>query len=312
MGQYHQNDLKDKTFEDEIDLKELFSVLWNKRLIIIALSAFFSVSSIFYSLSLSDYYNSESILMARDSQDAGPLSQFSEVSSLAGINFSSGTGSSVFKVLEIIKSRVFVKHLLTFDDNILPSILAPKGFNFSTGEIVFDPEIYDVDSKKWVREVEGTKSVIPTYLEAHRAYLEMLSVSRNDETGFIFISMEHLSPVFAKEFLILILNEVNKVNKDQDIESSRKAIEYLKSELTQTSQVEIKKSINKLIEAQLEMKMTASIYDDYSLITIEPPFVPEKKSKPSRALIVIFTSLIGGILTLIGVLLHHYFIAKEE
>ena len=233
------------------------------------------------------------------------------LTALSGINLSSGSGSSVFKVLEIIKSRECVNHLLTFD-NILPSILASKSFNRSTGEIFFDPEIYDIDSKKWVREVEGTKSVIPTYLEAHLAYLEMLSVSRSDETGLISISIEHLSPVFAKEFLTLIVNESNKINRDQAIEDSSKAIEYFKSELTKTSLVEMKRSINKLLEAQLEMRMTASIYDDYSLITIEPPFVPEKKSKPSRAFIVIFISLLGGLLTIIGVLLHYYLFTKKE
>ena len=70
--------------------------------------------------------------------------------------------------------------------------------------------------------------------------------------------------------------------------------------------LKIKKSINQLIEAQLETRMVASIYDEYSLISLEPPFIPEKKSGPIRSLIVTLSTLIGGILSLIIVLVRHY------
>ena len=58
--------------------------------------------------------------------------------------------------------------------------------------------------------------------------------------------------------------------------------------------------------------MMASIYDDYVLIPLEPPFVPDKKSRPIRSLIVILSTLIAGMLSVIYVLFNHYFFSKEN
>ena len=130
----------------------------------------------------------------------------------------------------------------------------------------------------------------------------MISISQDKMTGLITISMEHLSPIFAENFLNLIINEANNLNRQIDINDTSKALKYLEQELASTSLVEIKKSINQLVEAQLETKMMASIHEEYSLVTIEPPFVPEKKSRPVRSLIVIFATILGGIFSVIVVI----------
>ena len=98
---------------------------------------------------MTNYYTSESVLIARDQQDSGSLSDFSGVASLVGVDLS-GDGASVFKVLEIIQSREFTKHLITFD-NVLPSIMAAESYDTSSKKIIFDPEIYDEESKTWTK-----------------------------------------------------------------------------------------------------------------------------------------------------------------
>ena len=50
------------TYDDEIDLKELFGVLWKAKILIIMITSFFALSSVLYSLSLPDYYKSEAVL----------------------------------------------------------------------------------------------------------------------------------------------------------------------------------------------------------------------------------------------------------
>ena len=52
--------------------------------------------------------------------------------------------------------------------------------------------------------------------------------------------------------------------------------------------------------------MMAKISTDYILKIIEPPFVPEKKSKPQRALISILGTMVGGVLALLWILIRHY------
>ena len=302
----HEN----QTFEDEIDLKELVGVLWKSKFLIISLTALISISSIIISLMMTNYYTSESVLIARDQQDSSSLSDFSGVASLVGVDLS-GEGASVFKVMEIIQSREFVRHLITFE-NVLPSLMAADSFDASSQQINFDPEIFDAESNTWTREPGVNGNIIPSYLEAHREYSDMLSIVKDKLTGLISIKFEHISPLFANDFLSLIIQEANNLNREIDVDATTKALAYLKGELSQTPQIEIKKSISKLIENQLETRMMASIYDDYILIPLEPPFVPDKKSRPIRSLIVILSTLIAGMLSVIYVLVNHYFFGKEN
>ena len=291
-------------FEDEVDLRELISVVWKEKIAIIVATGVVALSSIFISLSLTNYYTSEAVVIARDQQDT-PLSEFSGLASLAGVNLDNA-GNSLFKMMAIIESREFVKHLITFDD-VLPSIMAAKSYDASSQELYFDPEVYDSETKTWTREVPVNRALEPSYLEAHKEYLEMISMVKDKLTGHISIGVEHVSPVFAKEFLTLIIQEANNLNRDIDIESSSKALTYLTAELSQTPQLEVKKSISKLIEHQFETRMMASIHDDYVLIPLEPPFIPERKSGPIRSLIVILSTLVAGLVSVMTVLIRHYF-----
>lgn len=301
-----ENNNNRHVYDDEIDLVELFRAVWKGKLLIILLTFVVALGSIIYSLSLTNYFTSESVLVSRDQQNSNPLSQLSGIASMAGIGgLTNSSSSSAEKVIEIIQSREFVKHLITFE-NILPSIMAPKSYNAISEELYFDPEIFNVESNQWIKDPDSNQEAKPTYLQAHREYLEMLSISRDKITGFVSLKIEHISPVFAKEFLTLIIREANNLNRELDIENSNKALSYLKAELSQTSLLEIKKSINQLIESQLEIQMMASIHDEYSLMVLEPPFIPDVRSRPSRSIIVIFSTLIGGIFSVIFVLVRHF------
>tara|TARA_Y100001970_G_C14246173_1_gene868424 strand:+ start:1047 stop:1982 length:936 start_codon:yes stop_codon:yes gene_type:complete len=298
--------------EDEIDLKQIFYALWKSKFLIIFITSFVALCSIFYALSLSNYYTSESVLVSRGSENTNSLSQLSGLVPFAGIGGLSGQGNdSAFKVIEIIKSREFVKHLLSSQD-ILPSLIAPKAYDTDSQKLSFDPEIYDEDTKSWVREIENNQSVEPTYLEAHRAYLEMLTITQDKLTRFINIKVEHISPVFAKEFLTLIIKEANYLNREIDIDKSTKALSYLKQELSKTPLIEIKESINQLIKAQLDTQMMASVHEEYSLIILEPPFIPDKRSRPTRSMIVIFSTLAGGLFSVILVLVRYFTSGKGK
>ena len=284
---------------DEIDLREIFGILWEQRKIIIKATALFALSAIFISLFLTNYYRSEALMVARsDSQNQNMLSQVSGLASFAGLNIGLPTENKALEAIEIINSRKFVRHLITFE-GVLPAIMAPYKYDKETMELVFDSSLFDTELGKWVREPNDNGDIVPTYLEAHAEYTEnLVSVSQDTATGFISIYVEHISPVFAKEFLELIIREANVLLRKRDIQESSQALDYLKSELTKTSFVEIKESINNLIEGQMEKQMLAQINEDYILIEIDPPFIAEKKSKPSRLLIVVLGSILGFIIVI--------------
>ena len=289
-------------FDDEIDMKEIFNVIWESKKLIILITSIVSIGAVVASLMLTNYYQSESVLAARESQDSSILSQYSGLASLAGVGVSS-TGNDVVEVIEIIRSREFVKHLLTFE-NVLPSVMAAENYDINSQELYFDPNKYDAKTKKWTSK--------PSYLAAHKKYLDkLLSISQSKKTGLVSITIEHISPIFAKEFLALIIREANTLKREKDIATSTEALNYLKGELSQTSMLDMKLSINQLIKVQLETRMMAKINEEYSIVMIEPPFVPELKSKPHRALICLLTTFIGGLLSVMIVLVRYHFFGKE-
>jgi len=308
MIEAEQMNPNDPYLDDQIDLKELFEALWEGKKLIILITAIFAISSLVYSLQLTNYYQSESLVVTRtDTQNQNLLSQYSGLASIAGVNLPSSGDDTALQTIELIKSRKFVKHLLTFD-NVLPSIMAQKSYNSSSKELLFDENIYDSETKTWKRKPTKNGRIKPSYLEAYKVYMGLMSISQDKLTGFISINVEHISPIFAKEFLELIIKEANALIRNRDIEESSKALKYLKSELSKTSFVEIQESINSLIEAQLETQMLTQINEDYILIEIEPPFIAEEKSKPSRSLICILGTILGGMLSMCIVLIRHYLV----
>ena len=52
--------------------------------------------------------------------------------------------------------------------------------------------------------------------------------------------------------------------------------------------------------------MLANVSNDYVFDVIDPPISPELKFKPSRALICVLGTLLGGMLSMVVVLIRHY------
>lgn len=297
--------------EEEIDLRELFKVLFDGKILIALVASIITFSSVIYALMMTDYYKSEAVMSVRDnSENKNLLSQFGGAASLMGLNVSS-TDDKASQTIQLIQSRKFIKHLLTFE-NILPSIMAAKSYDISSKKLLFDGDLYDSKSKNWIGEPDENGSAKPSYLDAHGVYLnDLLSISQDKNTGFILIDIKHLSPVFAKEFLELIIRETNTILRKKDLEESNEALMYLTNELRKTSLVELKESIKNLIEAQLEVQMMSKINEDYVLVEIDPPFIPERGLSNSKLLIVIFSSIFGSLLGGVIVLIRHYFLKEK-
>lgn len=297
--------------EEEIDLRELFKVLFDGKILIALVASIITFSSVIYALMMTDYYKSEAVMSVRDnSENKNLLSQFGGAASLMGLNVSS-TDDKASQTIQLIQSRKFIKHLLTFE-NILPSIMAAKSYDISSKKLLFDGDLYDSKSKNWIGEPDENGSAKPSYLDAHGVYLnDLLSISQDKNTGFILIDIKHLSPVFAKEFLELIIRETNTILRKKDLEESNEALMYLTNELRKTSLVELKESIKNLIEAQLEVQMMSKINEDYVLVEIDPPFIPERGLSNSKLLIVIFSTIFGSLLGGVIVLIRHYFLKEK-
>tara|TARA_B100000780_G_C21111369_1_gene449134 strand:+ start:84 stop:1031 length:948 start_codon:yes stop_codon:yes gene_type:complete len=296
--------------DDVIDILQIFKVIWRGKLLISLITLLFAIFSIYYALSLPNIYKSSTLLKVSSDDQQSQLSsigsQFSGLASMAGINMPLSGDDKVYYVLETLKSRGFTKILLARHD-FSPKIIASKDFIRKSNKIIFDDSIYNNKLKVWTREPNEYREAIPTHLEVHNILMKSFSVGVDKESGFVSLSYSHVSPVFAKEFLNTAINELNKISKTKDQLESLKAVDYLEKEIESTQQKDIVNSINSLITMQLKTKMLSKIKDDYLLSIIDPPYVPEIRSSPNRAIICIFITLIGGFLGVIIVFFRHYF-----
>ena len=93
--------------------------------------------------------------------------------------------------------------------------------------------------------------------------------------------------------------------KEKALYESEKAISFLVPQLDK-AMADVKLSIISLIDSQLKIQMLANSKEEYSVKYIDPPYIPEKKYKPKRAIICILGTLLGFIISIIYVILRFY------
>jgi len=295
---------------DEIDLRELFSVIWQGKLTVIVLTTLFAVASVFYAISLPNVYKSEALLAAAEQEQSGGLGalagQFGGLASLAGVNLGgSGTANKTQLALEVLKSRQFIFNFIK-KHNILPDLMAVKSWNQVDNSIEYNEEIYNEQEKKWLREVNAPFKPEPSMQEAFKKFSQIITADMSKESGMITISIEHVSPVIAQRWVNWLIQDINTVMKSRDVEEANKSTKFLTEQLEQTKIADIRTILYKLIEEQTKTIMFANVRDEYVFKTIDPALVPEQKFKPKRALICILGFLFGGILSVLIVLARNF------
>ncbi len=295
--------------DDEIALRELFSVIWQGKWIIIFITALFAITSVVYLINKPNIYQSEVLLAPaeEDSQSglAGLAGQFGGLASLAGVNLGGGSSNKSQLAFEVLKSRKFVSDFVE-KHNILPALMAVKSWNMETNKVVYDVEIYDVQKNIWLREVKAPFKPKPSMQEAYKQFKEIVSVNVDKETGMVTLAVEHVSPYVAQQWVSWLVEDINATMKQRDVIEANKSAVFLTRQIEQTEVSDIRTVLYKLIEEQTKTIMFANVRDEYVFKIIDPPLIPEEKLKPSRALICFFVTLIGGILSVMLVLVIHF------
>jgi len=294
--------------DDEIDLKELFSVLWSGKGLISAVTGLAAAISVVVALLLPNIYTASALLAPAESSAGGLSSlmkQYGGLASLAGVSLPGDEeGSDAVLGMELMQSRAFVGDFIE-RRGILPALMAAKRWDSESRELLLDPDIYDTQTGVWVRDVDPPKRPKPSLLEAHEVFVESLGVIEDDETGYVTVTFEHRSPEVAAQWVSWLVEDVNAAVKAQDVAEAKKSIEYLTQQVANTSLADLQAMFFELIQSQTETVMLAEVRPEYVFKTIDPAVVPEEKSKPSRVLICVLGTLLGGMMGVTIVLIRH-------
>ena len=300
--------------DDEIDILEILSVLFQGKWIIVLITSFAAILAVLYSLSLPNLYQSNSVLVPHDSSSSGssPFQGVSGLASLAGVNLTSqGSDSNSVKAIKKIKTLSF------FENNILPNIFLPelmaiKSWNPKTNILIFDEDIYDESSKTWVRNFSYPKELIPSAQESFEVFKKNFSISQDNETGFITLKIKHQSPFVAKKWAEILVDEINLYFEKKDKLKAEKSVLYLNKNIAKTNLTEIKQVMASLLQQETQKLMLIEASESYVFEYLDPPAVMEIKSEPRRSFICILGTIVGFIAGILIVLARFYIFNRRN
>ena len=304
-----QNDVQnDSQYDDEIDLRELFGVLWTGKVKIIAITAMFAVASVIYALSVPNQYKATALLAPAQSDGgglSGALGQLGGLASLAGVSLGGGESGEAQIAQEIMKSWSYIEGFIA-DNNIAVEVYAAEGWNKGSNTLEINNDAYDVGTNKWLVEDESGAIGAPSSWQLFESFSEMLSVSEDKKSGLVSVSIEYYSPQIAKQWVDMYIESINRFMQQRQIDKVTRNINYLQEQIEKTAIAEMQEVFYTIIEEQTKNKMLAEASPDYAFVAVGPSMVPELKSQPKRALICILGTLLGGMLSVLLVLIMHY------
>lgn len=286
----------------ELDLFELVKIFWSGRLIIALFSTCFILCGALYALTKPNLYTATAVLAPVSDEDSRTSNfNLSGLAGLAGINLASTGASKKEIALEILESKQFLLDVAA-DPEIMVPLMAGKAWNRAARELELNSEIYNKETKVWDSSLLSDGNDQPTGRLVYNNLASLIQVSERPASGFIEMSVKFLSPQLAQIWLEKIISSLNKKIKQKHIEESERNILYLQKEIQKTHLVEMQKVLYELIEVEVRKSMLASVRDDYVFEYVDPPMIPEIKTEPKRAIIVLAFLLFGLLVSFLVVL----------
>jgi uncharacterized protein involved in exopolysaccharide biosynthesis len=286
---------------DRRDKVDVIDAIWKGKWIVIGSTVIFAILAVVIAISLPNIYRSETLLapVTADSTSSGGLAglagQFGGLASIAGISLGGVKTDKTALAMEYLRSRTFLMDFIERHDLKIP-LMAASGWDSNSDKLEIDPDIYDVNSKQWVRVVEPPKMPEPSSWEAYEVFLELMTLERDSASGLVTLSLEYYSPSVAQQWINWLVTDLNDFMRKKDKDQAVKSTLYLQEQVQSTPLVGMQEVLFGLIEEQLKTTMLAEVRDEYAFSYVDPPFVPEQKYKPRRAIIAIVGTFTGGLL----------------
>ena len=289
--------------DDEIDIGNIIQVIWKEKIKLFLITFIFSVITVFYALSLPNFYTSSALLApstSKNSMSSG-LSGMSSLAGLAGISLpmDSSENKSIEAIERIKSYEFFVTNFLPYIK--LEDLVALEKWNPETSTLHYNKKIFNSSTGKF-KENKNFKNGKPSSQEAFKIYSRNIELVTTKKNSFVRIYLTHQSPDIAREWLELIIRNVNKVMQEEDKRMLQNSVEFLSEISKQNNLMAVDKAINNLLEVQIQNLMLANSNSAYVYKVLNSPISPEEKSSPQRAVICIVGAFIGFIIGVIGIL----------
>jgi len=282
--------------DDEIDLIELWRVVWAGRKLILAMTFCAALAAIGFSLRMPDIYHAEVLLAPIGNEGSkGGLSSLGGLGGLAAMaGVSMPGGGDVETNLAVLRSREFLTQFVK--DKALMPILFADGW---------DPQ------KKGWKEVDPEEQ--PGPWDAYRLLTgSVMQASQDKKTSLVTVSAEWTDPALAADWANALVARLNDYLRQQAIVRSENNLKYLNQALETVRVIDMRRTLYSLISDEQNKAMLANTQEEYAFRIIDQASVPDQKSKPKRSMIVILATMTGGMLAIFSVFFLHWLRRQKE
>ena len=300
--------------DDEINLLDLWRVIWKWKILISLLVLTSVFSTALYSLYMKDIYSSTVVITPISSKEGGGggLSSLAQqFGGLPGISLPGSSSSS--EIVNLLKSNILREKVIE-RYNLLPVLFYEKwdegkkdwkkgeksGFSLnpymSIQKVVaaIKPKTQNAKPK-----TQDQNDGNPTVWDGLRMLHVMVKMNNNAKDNTITVSVDFHDPETAArmvEYFLTTLTDHMSGEAKRVASTNRR---YLEEQLEATADPLIRQKIYNLIAQQIETSMMSEVKENFAFKVIDPPKVPDKKIRPRRRLMVMLSlvaSLFAGIL----------------
>ena len=264
--------------DDEIDLRELFAALWDgKLLIFIVTCAVFLFSSAYLHVAERSYTVSVTLRPTEEqSSGGGNLGGLGGLASLAGVQLPSGGATEFITFQAMLKSQEVASRLFA-DENLIQRLFA--GEWDESRKSFLQPITTLGNVKRMLKPLltgEGQSAYIaPNAARLAKTLAEDLSVSEDQTSGMLKLSMESAKPKLASDLMLALIRETDGFLKERFVISGSDALRFYQQKISKARSREHREALAKLIATEEQKLMLA---------TREGPFVVEIMMGPDQSL----------------------------
>jgi uncharacterized protein involved in exopolysaccharide biosynthesis len=275
--------------DDEIDLGIYFAILRKVWWKVALLSLAVGLATLLYMFTEPNIYQATAIITPSvDEKKQNPA-----LGALASFGVTIGGPSSVEDLESLFKSndlavRVFRKY------NLWPILLADK-FDPATGKV----------KPAWTDRLFGSKKEPkpPGDWDAIRAANARLKVSVNKKAGTVSVSFESPSAEGSGNIVKYFLDEGKNRLQEEALDRATKNKKFIEEQIGKTVDALNRDRLYSLLGQEVEREMLARNREQFGFRIIDSPRIPDRKSKPSRAIAAILATILSSILLAIGILI---------
>jgi uncharacterized protein involved in exopolysaccharide biosynthesis len=282
--------------DEDIDLGALASKLWSKRFWIAASVVLFTLPFFVVALLAEPVYRASALLIdARGDSGGGALNAaLGQLGNLASIARNVTGANHVDEAMAVMRSREFTERFIE-EQQMLPDLF---------------PELWDGQNRKWLTP-DGRP---PMPVQGYKKFNAVRSVTQDGRGGLITVAIEWHDPEKAAAWANALVARINAEMRERAISNTKLSVGYLEQELIQTSTIETRQAINRLIEAQINQRMLASVTQEYAFRVVDRALPPDLDDSvgPSKLTLVALGPIIGFAFGVFAVLVINVLMGRRE